>query len=377
MSPAARELSRRNRTKPRLPKGGEPANRRPRGSPELRKAAEQAASRAEALEALFRPLQEAGQAELKKTKSGRKLLQESRAFAKKLGELHERIISGKISFSEGQRLVRERHEVFRARHMEGLTEAHAQYARLQPSVEAVVQVLRPDMARTTWISETSFLRAMLMRPKAPPDNVRTVLQGLGDPPLPPALRSCSVAPYSRKEEYQLAPPLSVEWRSAAAASPEKGLVTIAGNCVSTVFFHIQAHLASAFVGQDFPVPSGPTSYTLTITYDWHCWGFGAAALGVAIVNVDLAIAIDKRDGTPRETHAREVTLLTVPVIGGDSFSHSASNAKVTIPFTRDGSNGTVRIMVGADGHCMTAAVAGAANFGADVNVREICVEATG
>jgi hypothetical protein len=135
-------------------------------------------------------------------------------------------------------------------------------------------------------------------------------------------------------------------------------------------------LASAFVGQDFPVPPGPTSYTTTISYDWHGSGWGWAFLGIAIVNVDLAIVIDKRDG-PRETQAREVSLLTVPVVGGDRFSHDALNASVTIPFTRDGSNGTVRIMVGADGQATVVALGGYGEFWATATIRQICLTSLG
>ena len=124
------------------------------------------------------------------------------------------------------------------------------------------------------------------------------------------------------------------------------------------------------------MPPGPTSYTTTISYDWQCSGFGIAYLGVAIVNVDLAIVIDKRDGT-RETHAREDTLFTVPVLGGDSFSHEADDVKVTIPFKRDGSNGTVRIMVGADGQSTMIALAAWGYFRAQATVREICLTSVG
>ena len=79
---------------------------------------------------------------------------------------------------------------------------------------------------------------------------------------------------------------------------------------------VDATSASAFVGHDFAVPAGPTSYDATISYDWDGRGFGMVVIGVVIVNVDLAVVIDKRDGT-RETHAREVSLLTIPFFGYD------------------------------------------------------------
>jgi hypothetical protein len=98
--------------------------------------------------------------------------------------------------------------------------------------------------------------------------------------------------------------------------------------------------------------------------------------GVAVVNVDLAILIDRRDGT-RETEAREISLLIVPVIGGDGFSHDAQNVSVTIPFTRDGSNGTVRIMAGADGETTVVSPGAGANFWATATIRQICLTSVG
>jgi hypothetical protein len=77
------------------------------------------------------------------------------------------------------------------------------------------------------------------------------------------------------------------------------------------------------------------------------------------VNVDLAIVIDKLDGT-RETHAREISLFST--LASDYFTHGSNQNRITIPFKRDGLNGTVRIMVGADGQCTTAAVHGHRRF---------------
>ncbi|HZC44542.1 MAG TPA: hypothetical protein VE195_10230, partial [Acidobacteriaceae bacterium] len=75
--------------------------------------------------------------------------------------------------------------------------------------------------------------------------------------------------------------------------------------------------------------------------------------------------------------AREISLLTVPVVGGDGFSHDAQDVTVTIPFTRDGSNGTVRILVGADGQATVISLSGDAHFWVNATVRQICLTSVG
>jgi hypothetical protein len=145
-----------------------PATRkpRPRRSPELREAAEQNSARVEELGGLYRPLHEAAEGELAKTASGKKLLRETRALREELNELHEKIASGKTPDEEGRRLADRRREEFLDRHQEQLLEAYASHARLQPPVEAIAELLQPEMAsETLWVAETSLLRGMALRPK--------------------------------------------------------------------------------------------------------------------------------------------------------------------------------------------------------------------
>ena len=126
--------------------------------------------------------------------------------------------------------------------------AHAQHAHLQPSVEAVAQILRPEMAaQTTWISETSFMRSMLLRPKATPEDVGTVTQGLGDPA--PPVQSCITPPYGRSDFNLIPAAISADWPPAeSSGSPENGTVWIGGNAMATAGVTVGVYLASAFVG---------------------------------------------------------------------------------------------------------------------------------
>jgi hypothetical protein len=68
---------------------------KPKDITKLSRAAKQDVSWAGALKALFGPLQEGAEAELEETESGRKLLEETRAFGEELGKLYESIDSKK------------------------------------------------------------------------------------------------------------------------------------------------------------------------------------------------------------------------------------------------------------------------------------------
>jgi hypothetical protein len=396
MSPARKAPSSRKKA-PSPQKRGGSSKRRPKGSPELREAFERDLSRVEELDALYRPLREAGEAQLAKTKSGRKMLEETRAFGTELAELYENIISGRTQYEEGHRLARRRHEEFRERYEDQLRDTYAAHLRLRPSVEAVAQVLRPEMSpKTIWLSETGLLGSMLLEPKPVPEggerayptqamvpadtiapaDTGTVSQGLGDPTPPQAVQSCVSPPYMRKQDYAYTGPLT---EVGTGVDLERGQVGISGTAVATAFFHGQGTIASAYVGQDFDVPEGIASYMTTVSYDQDFYGWGFALFGVAIVNLNVAIGIDKGDGTPREDSSHSVSLLTVPVAAYDSFRRSSS-VKVTLPFTRTGSStpvnppsGTVKVWVGVDGHCALAAFVGAGGFWGGLKVREICV----
>jgi hypothetical protein len=357
------------------------AEKKPKDLAELSEAAKQDVSRAEALNALYGPRREDVEAELEKTESGRKLLEETHALGKELGELYESIRSGKTPYEDGKWLARQRQDEFRERNSDQLDKTHALYAHLQPSAEAVAQILRPDIATdTTWVSETSRSRSMLMQPKQSPEGFAggshhshhptgTVQQGLGDPP-PAFFRSVGPS-YDLNDAHSETFLLGT---SLPHTDLPTGTATTEGNCASILASPVGVSRGSAFVGHDFAVPQGPTLYTTTITYTWHCFGGALVELGFAVVNVDLAIVIDKRDGT-RDTHAREVSLFSMPPpFGGvDGFNHFV-NAEVTIPFTRDGSNGTVRIMVGPDAHCVTNAAFAQADFFGSAVVHKISIE---
>ncbi len=301
----------------------------------MRKTAEQNIARAKALEVLYRPFHDAAKAELQKTPSGRALLEEMNAFAREIDELSKGITSQNPTRGEVGFRVRERLKKFREQHGDQLQAAYAKHGSLQPSVAAVAHILRPEIAaKTTWVTETSVLGSMLMTPKKVPQDVGTVSQGLGGD-LPPTVQSCVTPPYELGGfDYETLNNAAISWDqypTYSSSQPDEGSAGVAGEAdVNALFGSTGTCFGSAFVGHDFDVPPGPTSYTTTITYDWQGDGGGFVLFGIGIVSVDLAILIDRRDGT-KQTEAREVSLLIIPVASGDSFQHFATNVSVTIP----------------------------------------------
>jgi hypothetical protein len=174
--------SKRPATAERLPR-----RKKPKTSPELREAAEQNRAGAEQLSRLYQPLHNAGQAELEKTAGGRKMLEEARMLCAELEEIQDKIASGRTPVEAGQRLLFHWTEDFRERHRERYLNAYGRHADLQPSVEAVAQILEPEKAKDTiWVSETAYLQALLLTAKPAPQEIATVGQGLGDPGPPTA-----------------------------------------------------------------------------------------------------------------------------------------------------------------------------------------------
>jgi len=369
MSSTAKEPSGREREL----SGGQSAapKRRPKGSAKLRAAAKQQIERVEEVASLYRPLHEAAEAELGKTKSGRRLLRDIPVIAADLGELYKRIGSGKVPYEEGHRLARQRRDEFLERHKERLFDAHAAHARLLPSVEAVTQILRPEMTReTSWVVEAAFLRSMMLQPKL---EMETVEQGLGDPMPPQPVRTCITPPYQRREEYPLAPIFGEVTQCDAEIDGE---LHASGYCWVSPPLNAEATFSAVWVGNDFDVPKGINSYAATVDYDWAFSGVAYAVFGVAVVNLDVAILIDKGDGTPPDPSAHSVCLLTVPFAAGDHFGRLGSE-KTTIPLRRVvDTPGKVRVMVGCDGHCCAVAAWGGAGFYGHVSVHEICLNST-
>lgn len=365
--PRKREAtSKRTGTTPRKPAARKP---KPKRSPQLREAAEQNLARIEELDRLYQPLRKAGEAKLETTAAGRKLLEEARGLGTELNELYQEIHSGKTPSQEGQRLAQRRREEFRERHQERYLKAYAPNARLQPSVEAVAQLLRPEMgAQTAWVSETAFLQAMLLQPKPAPDDLATATQGLGDPAPPQPFHSCLRPSYPRREEYVWAPVLG-----EASPAAELDGELFSWGWASSSWGIPQNAMAQAWIGGDFAVPDGITEYAVTVDYHFAFRLWGYAISGVAVSNLDVGVVIDKGDGTPVEKSPQSVSLLVVPFAGGDT-SHHDGNVKIQLRFTRATSAaGTVRVMVGADGHCDAWALSGGASFSGTVFVREICL----
>jgi hypothetical protein len=404
MTPASRnKLSGPKRDSAGKKKGSSKA--KPRRSPELRGPAEapelgasreQALARAEELEALYRPLREAGKAELSKTKSGRALLEDTRTRGAELGELYEGIVGGKTPLEAGHRLARQRREEFFEKHQEQFLDAFAPHAHLQPSVEAVAQILRPEMSpQTSWVAETGSAGSMLLQPKSVPggeraystqvlvpadavvpDDLGTVSRGLDEPMAPQPVRECLGAPFPLQERRSEAAPMGF---ASTSANPNSGMVIADGWASAVPFIPAQVTTANAWVAQDFKVPAGIRFYKATVDYGHFIFFLTGVGVGLAVVSFNVAIVIDKGDGTPQIREPYSISLLTVPAFGNERRWHGGDET-ANVEFRRSGSstqpepsNGTVRVWVGTDAHCVGVGLVAWAEFQTSVTVKNICV----
>ena len=378
---------------------------KPRRSPELRGPAEapepgasreEVSARAEELEALYRPLREAGEAELSKTKSGRALLEKNRTHGEELGELYESIAGGKTPLEAGHRLARQRREEFIEKHRQRFLDAYTPHARLQPSVEAVAQILRPEMSpQTGWVAETGSAGSTLLQPKpvlggeqaystqvlvpaatVVPDDLGTVSRGLDEPMPPQPVRECLGQPFPLQQRRSEAAPVGF---ASTVASPS-GIVMADGWCCGSFFIPVQVTTANAWVAQDFQVPAGIVHYNAAVDYDYSFSGVTAVGVGLAVISLNVAVVIDSGDGSPAKREAFSIHLLTVPAFGNERIIHSGKGETAKMWFGRGGSstqkepsNGTVRVWVGADGHCVGIGVWSWATFESTVTVKNICI----
>jgi hypothetical protein len=376
MSPTARRPT-SGRAKASPPQGKRGAvKRRPIGAPEPRVSPEQAVARTEELAALYRPLLEAAEAEVSKTKSGRALLENARVLGAELGELYEAIASGKTPFEDGHRLARRRRNEFRERYEGRIFEAYAPHVRLQPSVEAIAQILAPELPlKTKWVAETAAPGSMLLTPKIDPDDLGTAGQGLDDPMGPQPVRSCLGPPYPLQDEGTA---YGLTAFALSGTLPNTGKLFADGNTWTTPLTPVAVATASAWVGQDFEVPAGIRDYKVTVDYDYHFFGTTIGPWGLGTVSTNLGVLIDKGDGDPPLRNTHNLHFATGSFWGGGFNPHGSET--VTDPIIRSGSstqpepsNGTVRVWVGIDSHCVSIGIFTTSNFQSDVTVKSICV----
>jgi hypothetical protein len=353
-----------------------PPRRKPKATPELRNAVEQDRARAEQLSRLYEPLHEAGQAELEKTAGGRKMLEEARTLVAESEEIQDKIASGRTSFEEGQRLLFHRTEAFRKRHRERYLQAYGRYADRQPSVEAVAQILEPEKARdTVWVSETAFLQALLLTAKPAPQAVATVSQGLGDPGPPPPAHSCLTPLYGHREDgYGVIPPLGDGMSDA----------NVNGNLMTNAMALSTANIPEftrmeAWVGGDFLVAQGSSSFSVTVDYDWEFFFVAAPEFGLATASAGVKIAVDFGDGLlSLRFPERSQCLVTVAPWG--NRSDTSGSETVTEHFPRDGSldqtDQKVTVLVGLASDAYIAALGGVSYSRSSAFVREICLDSS-
>jgi hypothetical protein len=117
--------------------------------------------------------------------------------------------------------------------------------------------------------------------------------------------------YPHKEEYLWSPPTG---SAIADAEVNGSLVSwreawgFAGVPVTTG--------AQPWIAADFAAPDGFTEYALLVDYSFEFASNALAYFGVAVSGLDVAIQVDKKDGTPAERWAESICTLVCPSLRG-------------------------------------------------------------
>jgi hypothetical protein len=93
---------------------------------------------------LYRPIQEAANAELARSEAGTELIKDRHALTEEIRRLHEQIESKRLTNFEARRAIRSKRELLRAKHHATWLDAHALNARFQPSLEQILTALNLD-----------------------------------------------------------------------------------------------------------------------------------------------------------------------------------------------------------------------------------------
>jgi hypothetical protein len=331
------------------------------------------AERSRALAELYRPLREAAEATLSSTPGGAKALKALQALAAEADAVNGRVLSGEISVAEGSRATYDLRMRFRDRHADAWLDAHAANERLQPSLEAIARAIDPDSVRgrRVWDAEVRPFEAILLTPKAEPDDVGTIKQGLGDPAPTPPVGICLQPPYVRHETMENA---QVFGLTAATAQGNGYLYAIATAGAAAGVGG--GSTAEGFVGGDVSIPAGHQDFEAVADIDFSYNGYSWAVFGASGSGSEIVVRIDKGDGSAGQEDRRTLFWLVSPVAWGNSAAGSG-NRRVVIPFRRATSSaGQVRIMVGASSHAGAWAFTAMAQASAQLTVTSICVNST-
>jgi hypothetical protein len=161
---------------------------------------------------------------------------------------------------------------------------------------------------------------MMLKPKPAPEGIATVERGID---VPQPVQTCLRPPYPRREDYVFGTPFAfVEGRSEV-----DGHCVLDTLVVSTwTFIGLgaipQVGTSTAWVGGDFPVPDGISSYEVTVDYDWSCHESAYAVIGTAVAGGGVEIQIDR--GMARPPSKSRITR---------SETRSQSSPPVTTPMT--------------------------------------------
>jgi hypothetical protein len=343
------------------------------GSSRLEETAHQLEQRARELDGIYQATREAADSELKKTASGQRLLKKRHALGSKLAELHKNLRAGEMTFAEAQRKSHALREQFRSDHQAEFELADAGLARLQPSLEAITEILQiNDVSEPGgWVAEIIPMQAVLLTPAA--SAVGVVHQGLGAAPALPPVHLCMAPPYARHA--------TAEWShlgagTLATSTPATGQLFAQANGFADVVIPGGSAVAEASVGGNLAIPDGYRHCQIDVQFDFNASGMSWAVGGGAFCGASTRVSVDDHDGrTPVDTDRSLFHLVSVVTWGNGT--NSSGNASMTVIHERSSAAaGQMSVMVGLGTQGAAWGFAGQGLATASVHVTEICVTLT-
>jgi hypothetical protein len=302
---------------------------------------------------LHRPLEEAVNAELARTKSGKELLRDQKELVQKVSATWKLVSEKRLSRAAAWKTVGPQLDALKSRMQPHLMAVYAKHEDIAPNHRTVIRtLLGADALSTPWFLQVVWLPVYLFTPvsNVVPSDVGVVQQALDDPP---PFGLCKSPAYALQES-------GVTWQLLGGGLAFPG--SSSGSFFSNSWCDFNGGAAChAIVGDDFSIPQGHTDFEVTADIDWSYSGWTFAVGGASVAGAELVLVVERGDGSSRTWVTQSLFTLVSPLSWGSGASGTGST-KLSLSFSVASNKArTVRVFAGGRSHaeCGSTFAAGA------------------